>query len=349
MIRSDEIKSALLGGVGFRQSPIAGYAIVDDDNQISDSGLYYQDASNAVTIQNIKECQQNKDISDDDFNSYLTQLQESALITVCNEVVEKQSDFIQSNNIYPFEKTFTETQTKTGKFYGFRIRTENQVNLISRIPWIELSFSASETFNIYLFNSNRSAPIQTKEVTTSAGQSVIVDLGWYISDDTTYKGGDFYIGYFEDDIGLAEAYLKNYELSNNQKVTNCYELTPVTLDHTGTNIDISSRTDISDLPGMNIGFEIYNDYTELIIRNKNMFWRAIQLQMAEKVANLILTSVRSNRIERLTKQFIDSLRIELYGNRDFGILGIEGKLRRAISDLKKTFFYEPIISRRTLG
>ena len=61
MIRSDKIKSQLFGEVGFRQSTLTGYDIVDASNQVSRSGLFFQDASRLVTIKNIKETQENVD------------------------------------------------------------------------------------------------------------------------------------------------------------------------------------------------------------------------------------------------------------------------------------------------
>jgi hypothetical protein len=50
MINEALIKSELFGLVGFRNSIIPDYDIVDSDNETSDSGLYFQDGFKLVTI-----------------------------------------------------------------------------------------------------------------------------------------------------------------------------------------------------------------------------------------------------------------------------------------------------------
>lgn len=348
MIRSDKIQLALFGGVGFRQSPITGYDIVNAANQVSDSGLFFQDGSPPVTIKNIKDTQQ--DITGDDaaFNLFIKQLQESVIIETCSKVVSGQSDFKQSTNLYPFEKSFSNTITPSGRFVGLEVIPTLNIGCILRIPWIELSFDTDKTFDIHLFNSNLKDPIQTKSVTVVAGESTIVDLGWFVSDDTTHKGGNFYIGYFEDDLSGAKAFEKDFDNSNLQIRTRSYYINPVTINHDTEVLDVTTVIETSSVFGLNIGVDIYNDYTELIIRNKNLFWNSIQLQMADKCLNLFKTSSRSNRTERLADQFKD-LYIDLYGDKNLGIIGIEGKLKSSIDDLRKMLFRKPLISRGTLS
>ena len=94
MIRTDKIQTGLFGGVGFRQPTLTGYNIVDETNQGSTSGLYFGDSSELVTIKNIKDCQEDSDISDVNFNTLLTNMQKSVILDVCNKVIAGQSDFI---------------------------------------------------------------------------------------------------------------------------------------------------------------------------------------------------------------------------------------------------------------
>ena len=209
MIQSDKIISAFFGGVGFRQPTLANSPTLDSDNTQSDSGMYFQDANYLVTVQNIHDCQNDPDISDDDFNDFLTNMQNSTILEVINKVSEGQSDFVQMQNLYPYEKSFSDTLTPSGKRVGFQIESRCIRNgYLLDIPWIELSFDTEKTFNVYLYNSNLTDPIQTKSVTTSAGESKIVDLNWKIKDDSTYKGGTFYLVYNEDDLDGAKAYMK---------------------------------------------------------------------------------------------------------------------------------------------
>ena len=344
MIRSDKIKTGLFGGVGFEQPTLTGYNIVDATNLAASSGLHFGDSSKLVTIKNIKDCQEDPSISNVNFNLLLTSLQNSAILDVCNKVIAGQSDFIDSLNLYPYEKSFDDTITPTGKFVGFNIEPlRNGVSC--SIPWVELCFDTAKTFNLYLYNSNKpNAAILTKSVTTVAGEATIVALDWTVANDVTYKGGTFFLGYFEDDLDGAKAYAKNWENAIFNVRTPYFEIEPVFLNHTLTVIDIESEAYSVDTFGLNIGVDIYTDYTELIIRNKNLFFPAIQLQMHETVVNLIKYSTRSNSIERISKEMID---FELFGNPKLQIEGIATKLNRAIEQIKKALFYVPRIQRVT--
>lgn len=348
MIRADKIQDVLFGGVGFRQSPITSYAVVDSDNQASDSGLFFQDGSPMVTIKNIKDTQQDIEGDAAAFNAYLKQLQEATIIESCRKIVRGESDFIQSANLYPYEKSFKTTIDPLSKFVGFEIEPYICSKIILRVPWIELSFDSAATFDVHLFNSNLKDPIETKSVTVVAGESTIIDLGWFVADDIKYKGGKFYLGYFQDDLSGAKAFEKDYELSSLQVSTKYYSIEPIEVDQTAEVLDITTATKITLTHGLNLGIETYNDYTELIIRNKNLFWDVIQLQMAEKCLNIFKTSTRSNRTDRQTDQFKD-LYLELYGDANHGIVGIEGSLKRSVEDLRKMLFRKPLISIGTLS
>jgi hypothetical protein len=350
MVRPDKIKTAMFGGVGWRQTTLSGYPVIDADNLVSKSGLIFQDATSFITIQNIKDCQQDSELSDADFNTYIANLQNAVILETCQKVGSDESDFISSTNLYPYEKLFKNTFEPSGKFVGFQIDNTKQTNILSKINWVELAFDSAVTFNIYLYNSNKpNVAIKTAPVTTKANESVIVALyDWELADDETYKGGTFYWGYFENDLQGAKALKKDYELSDYQVNTRCNYIAPIAATHTGTTIDFKSIIEQSDTYGLNFGIDTYNDYTELFIRNKSMFYQPIQYQMAEKVFNLIATTVRSNNIERLNNENINSFAFEIYGDREKGIVGINGKLKRSIEDLKKMFFRKPLISRGTL-
>jgi hypothetical protein len=348
MIRSDKIQTSLFGGVGFKNSDLAGYDIVDDDNQDSLSGLYFQDGSELVSVKYIKDSQENESITDEQFNVLLTNMQNSVILDVCNKVIDGQSDFITSLNLYPFEKAFDNVQEHKGKFVGFEIQPLSG-SIICKIPYVELSFNEEATFDLYLYNSNLSkSPILTKSVTTTAGESKAVSLDWVVADDLTYKGGKFYLGYFDADLGTAKAYKKDFNSANVAVRTPYFYVSPVNLSHDGTTINVRTRTYDSDIHGLNIGLDVYNDYTELIVRNKSLFWNSIQLQMHEKVLMMIKYSTRSNLVERIGRDNVKFVDLELYGNKEHGIVGIQHKLANSVSTLRKSLFHIPRVSKGTL-
>lgn len=352
MIRIDKIQAAttgLFGGVGFRDSDLTGYNIVDAANKVTTSGLYFQDASELVSIKNIKDCQENPAITSVQFNTLLGNMQRSAILDVCNKVLKDKADFVSSNNLYPFEKSFQNILGKMGKFVGFEITPQRNGNVICKIPWVETSFDGVVTFNLYLYNSNLpTAPIQTKPITTIAGASNITILDWIVADDTTYKGGIFYLGYFDDDLGTVSAYKKDYELSILRTITPYYSVEPISLTNSGTTISIVGNVYESDTFGLNFGVDLYHDYTELILRNRNLFWNAIQLQMHEKVLSLIKYSTRTNATE-LRGNDNTKVDFELFGNSTLKISGVANKLNDAISTLINSLFRQSRISKSTLS
>jgi len=344
MIRSDKIISAFNGGVGWRQPTLTGMPTIDAANLASSSGQRFEDGNFLVTIQNIYDCQNDSDISDVDFNTFLTNMQNAAILDTMLKVAERQSDFIQANNLYPYEKSFDSTLTPSGRAVGFEIEPCLKNGYILEIPWIELSFDLEKTFKVYLFNSNLpKSAIAEQEITTTEGESKITDLNWHIADDATYKGGKFYLVYFEDDLDGAKAYKKDYELSTYQVSTYYYYINPVTISHTDNELDVTTVSNESDTGGINFGINVYNDYTEVFTRNKSLFWTAIKHQMTERVLNLIISSTRSNTTERQNQAIWN-----LYGKEKIALEGISTKINRAVEDVRKMLFYQPRISRGTL-
>ena len=347
MIRIDKIKEGLFGRVGFMQPDIAEYAIVSEANMASASGLTFQDASAIVSIKNIIDTQPTPNATSTQINSLLTRIQSNSILDVCNKALVGKPDYIKSVNPYPFAKSFKNTLGKNGKFVAIKF-TPTSLNMSIKVSFGEIAIDETETFNLYVYNSNVSTPIETIEVESLAGQSKVFDVNIQLADETTYKGGSFYIGYFDDDI-IGEAYSRDYERSSFRIDTPYLNVTPVHVAHVGTTIDISSESYQSETFGLNFGVEIYNDYTDLILKNKSIFDRAIQLQGVIRMMDMIKNSTRSNIEERLMKQMIDDANFALYGNSDAKIKGITQMLSEEIDHIRKMLFPTYRISKGTLS
>lgn len=349
MFRVDKIQEGFVGQVGFKNPTLAGYNMVSAENQASVSGLHFGGIGSVVSMQIIKDLQEDPKISDNAFNALLTQMQKDAALEVCNGVFQGMSDFLGLGNIYPFEKSFNETETLPERFVAFKLQ-QLKGSVICSVPWVELSFDEEVTFNLYLYNSNKpSTPIQTKEVTTSAGESIVVSLDWIVADDATYKGGIFYMGYFASDLGTAKPYKKNHNLSSLQVNAPCYNVEPVYLEYESTKINVEKSTYTSNSHGMNIGINVYVDYTEQILMNKRLFWQAIRLQVHNTVLNMMLTTTRSNITERISESMLNAANIEYYGSKEIGVTGVSQKLENEIANIRKMLFYVPTITKSTLS
>jgi len=349
VIRSDKVKSSLFGGVGFRNPTDPEYKGISTVNQGSTSGLYFDDASYFVTIRNIRDCQEDKGINNTEFDAFLTNMQNQVIDNVCREIIQAKGKMLYFENIYPYEKSFNETLEPSTKFIGFEIMPNMLNNQVGKIEWVELTFDSEVTFTLYLYNSNLKTAIKTQSVTTSANESKIVNLtDWFIDDDTTYKGGKFYLGYFESDLSGAKPIKRDFELANLAVSNAFYSIDPVRVDNSSTTLDDEKVDYVEDTYGLNLGMSIYRDYTQELINNKHLVFPAIQFGMAAKVLDLVRTSIRSNPTQRLTKEMIQDIEFELYGNASLGIEGINGKYAQRIETIKNALFFEPLLTVGTL-
>lgn len=337
---------SLSGRVGWRQPTLSGYDKLNATNLASASGYYFNDASNLVSVKNIFETQEDKDISDADFNTYLEELQKSAISRVLGKVFQDKGKQLESVTLFPYEQDFKNTLSLQDGFVGFQINVGTNRRIRTIVRNVMLSFNGEATFNLYLYNSQVKAPIQTKSVTTIDGQT-IVNVDWNIDKNASnYKGGTFYIGYFEEDVTGVAPYKKDYELSNYMVQPCNASIDMMRLDHTGTVIDVDGES-ISDYMGLNLELESVVDFTDLIESKKNLFDRAVMYQMAINVIDIMFTSTRTNLVQRLGDSFKGQAIFALEGGE--GSNGLYGVLAREINTVKAQLFKVDKIRRGTMG
>lgn len=100
MATHTEIKDIIVNSIGWKQEldcPIT----VDASNLTTDSGRYFQDEHSAVTIENIKECQRIKDITEADMNTVLSDMRTSAVYKVISDVFNRSDIDKQLINANP--------------------------------------------------------------------------------------------------------------------------------------------------------------------------------------------------------------------------------------------------------
>jgi hypothetical protein len=340
MFRPDIVKTSLTTRIGWKQPTTSGYDILTGDNLISLSGMYFSDYHAALTIKNIKETQENENISDSDFNTYLLDMQKSAIVRVLNGVFNKDAIIYQCQ-LYSraFEKDF-EVRTQEDKFVGFRFSLVDDYGFAIRINSISLLFNEAKTFNLYCYHSAKGR-IWTKSVTTVANQETIVnvtDLILTIS-ESTYKQGEFYIGYFENDLGTCKAI--EYGTPDYES-THIFHYTGIEIDRDGSAYDKESITYTFDNYGLNIELTEMHDYTSVICRNADKFDEAVGLQMAVNLIEQIISSSRSNATERIGKDQLASLyndlNIDMPTDQRPYSAGLKNRLKREIQRLNRTFF-----------
>lgn len=348
----DKIESNLYGIVGLRESFNPGYALLDDDNQISRSGYFITD-NPYVKLEYLKETQDYSGISIDDFNLYLKRLQTSSILNVCHKVFNR-FDYLDRNLLYKNAQNKVNQEILQDGFVGYRIEVSNDKNTAFEIKRVLLDFDTVGTFNLLLFNTSKKEPIFTKEITiTDKTQEVV--LNWKVDNSSiTYKG-DYYLGYIKS-ATTPIPFKRDYENSDRMSYIKhlCIEKIRVVGHNTETLFDLTLEDGLSENIGINPDIIVYEDFTDLIIQNESLFARAIQLEMTIACLREYGNSNRSNGTERKAEQMSARILAEIEGQSGDGVITISGlrpqllgeiaEISREINKLRVGYFNNSIRS-----
>lgn len=298
---------------GWRQSPLAAYAIVDSVNQESLTGLYYQDFHPLVNIENIYNIAP-EGLSDADFNTWLNNLTKSAVIKVINGLLQRQRpksrDLLEHARLFNFENRMEagELITNTGAFVGYEIQLYPANHLKLTLDAIGIMINATQSVPIYVFHSHYSDPIKSitsaisgysgGEKWTELTSTNAVDLYNYYG--SSYSGGKFYMGYRQEDLGNNQAYDREYDMSSIQHLTKYFDIRPFKVDgYTGTSrFDVDSVEYTSETWGLNFEFTTHVDLTRFFDVHKTTIANLIGLQVAVDTLQMIANSTRTNALKQ---------------------------------------------------
>ncbi|MBP7398182.1 MAG: hypothetical protein KA954_01255 [Chitinophagales bacterium] len=340
-----QVMTALFGRVGWIQSLGSEDPVLNATNLISRSGRYFNDGSfhALTTLQNIKSVMEQIGASDADFNTTLERLQRSIILKCLNGVFS-EPEFIQQTLLYNRNYANDSTIQNTGKFSGIRIIVPPVNDVAIQIDSVALMFDSDVTFNLYLFNDAKSAPVWMGEVEAVANTQTIVQLTDIVLNHIggSNHGGIFYLGYFQDDIGSAKAI---YE-SNVCFVTDTifgYEMIQAdaigSADFNRNQISYNLVTN-----GLNPHISVFRDHTWHITKKPALFDNVIGIQMAAMVLEEISYSKRSNSDERLLKDQTAQLGAYLDLNGVVPVsdgpqtFGLKAQVLKELSRVKKSFY-----------
>ena len=335
MINITKIQTALSGLVGFKQPYNPDYAIVDSTNQASSSGYYVTDNPYAK-IEYIKDNQDYVDISATGFNLLLSDIKNSSISSVCNQVFSDY-DFIDRTLLFKNASNKAEVEVLPTGFVGYQIRVTSQKNMAFKISRVLLDFQGTGTFTLLLWNTAKKAAIQSKVITiTTDHQEVTLD--WVVDNtDTTYKG-EYYIGYISNSLTVIP-YKRDWNAGNilsSPTYLDVYKV-KVTNHLTTTLFDLTKVEGMSEDIGLNLDITVYEDYTDFIINNKMLFARAIQIDGIIGCIQLYLSSLRSNSNQSQAGQLYEKLMIELKGTANEStvkVIGLENQLLGEIASIR---------------
>lgn len=342
-----------LNRLGFKSTDQREYDdLVDCDNQASASGLFYNDDSfhTAVSIQNIYECQPDFKLDADGFNKYLLQLKQSVALSALNQVFDAPQ-FLDSGLLFRrIDQTRLEALNNSNKFCFVKIQPSPDGDFGVALNNVVLLFDGTTPFDLYLFHSMHDGQdkvgnsmvdvpyIKKWRVTPKANRQVVFPLDYDINySNDIIKGGDWFLGYFQSQLGSMRA-LRYSSYRNRYRV---FTSTCGTVDanNGNTDFDRSVHSTSDDMIGLNLEVSSYIDRTQTIINSAHLFDNLQGLMMAAKVIELIVNTTRSNVIQRITRENMNSLMLQLkgYKSEERFIPGIEHRIMSEVKRLRKAF------------
>lgn len=340
------VNTALASRVGFRQPLGSGVPVLNAGNLLTESGRYYQDFHSLVTVANIKATMEQAGASDGNLNTYLTDLKKAAIQRSLNGVFTGPQ-IIDQGKVFRRYGLNDSLITNAGNFVGYEIDVAECQDAGVQIDALLLYFDSAVTFNVYLFKDGKVTAEWTQSVTTVANQITETVLT-----DKVLGRGKYYLGYFQNDIGSAKAFMEQVGCWNE---TNYYGAKPVQCASTGaTTFDREQRSYPSEPAGFNLEVSSFRDHTLQIKRKAAMFDELQGLTMSYMVIEQIIYSSRSNKDERIFKDQLERVGIQLDLNGAAPItdspqiMGLKQRIDREVQTVLKSFYKKPkaiIVSR----
>lgn len=294
-----------------------------------------------VTPYSVYITQDDKDITQDNFNQYLRNINVDVVLKCLNNVFSKRE---QLERCLLFERFGRQdyVNINEGKFVGKRIVPAKKFDVSVQIDNIALLFDRDVTFNMYLYHDTQpGSPIHTFPVSAVGGEQTIVDLSYVLSyTGEKNKSGVYYLGYFQDDLGEAQAI--NEIVSGFNAMYN-FGVIPIELNNPSTGvIDTNQVSFTIKTHGFNIQVSAFKDYTQSITQNAHVFDNLIGLQMAADVIELITNNTRTSKDQRITMELTKNLQMDLnlaQTTEDIPFsVGLKTRITREISRVKEIVY-----------
>ena len=328
---------ALENRIGFRQPAGSGAPTLTSAVTTSTSGRYFQDFHSLVTVENIKATMEQPGASDAQLITYLQNLRKANILRALNGVFNDAQVIDQPALVYQREGLNDVLEPNEGKFVGLRIEVANIPDAAVQLDSVQLYFDSEVTFDLYLFKDGSPTPVWTQEVTTEA--DTLTDV---VLTEKVLNRGIYYLGYFQDDIGSAMAYRQQV---CDEVEASYYGIEAMMADATGATTFERNQISYTEQPiGLNAEISSFKDYTTAIKRKAAMLDELIGLMLSYAVIEQVIYAVRSNAGERILKDQLDKVGIQLDLNGVAPIsdsprvTGLKQRIDREIKRVKESFY-----------
>jgi hypothetical protein len=337
------VMSAMYGRIGWRQPEAAGSPVVASTNLIAKSGRHFQDFHALVSVANVKATIEEAGADDTNLNIQLEQLQRAAILRCLNAVFREREYLDQSLLYTRLERQQVSTVENEGLFVGYLIKVGQANDISTQIESVTLNFDTDKTFTLYLFAEGKKTAIWSQSVDAVGGEATQVVLDGLVLNYLSNHCKRFFFGYFQDDLGSTKAVKEQATWST----TRCFSAQPVQSAKVGADLN-REQFSLTNTPyGLNLEVTSFRDHTQSIVRKASLFDEAVGLTHAYMVIEQILTAARSNATERLLKDAIDKvgMQLELTGAAPISdspkIQGMTGRIDQELKRLRLSFFPKP--------
>jgi hypothetical protein len=257
---------------------------------------------------------------------FLTNIRNAAISKTINDLVTKKAldktnkTILSELQIFDSTASYKNLESKTGRFVGWVIRPYKFEYLKHKIAKIGLQLLEADTFNIYVYHSSKTAPLQTIPINYTTPRSVQwIELQAplllsYTEQDTS--GGYYYIGYYEDDLAASNNAIYKEHFLDRRPCGGCnpfnyswytqwssyFKIQTAYVNSDKLNNDLSNF-EVRDLQfqnnrnyGLNFKMTSYCDITDFIVEYKDLITYALLDRLAIDLLRYIEMSPTRNNV-----------------------------------------------------
>lgn len=311
-------------------------------NTSSKSGRKFDDGSfhSLVTVQNVKDTIPEPK-EPDTWDNVFTAKQNAVIARALNEVF-KQLESLETGAV--FNRYFENEQViePSGRVRGIRIKLANDPNISAQIRKLQLFFTESATFKVFLYKQGKRAPLKEQDVTTVANEITEVEIDdWILNSAESLV---YYVMFFDADLGTA----KPIRQQGFWKCTKAFAAESIETNAiAGTDFNRESLSIPGEPCGLNLVVSSFRDHTHNILNQPALFDNLLGLCMAYQVIEDIIYAVRSNATERITKDQLSraGINMELTGNSSISevphSIGLRQRINKEADRIRKEFYPVP--------
>jgi hypothetical protein len=324
----DLVLPALRGRVGWRS---------ETDKVVAFEGFHP-----LVSEDNLKAVQPKADITNTAFAALKAQMKDDVILKALRNVFSKPENLEIALLHSRYPGSATTLIPNTGRFCGLQLTIQPTQHISAVVKQVNILLNGAATFKLYLFREGTDAPLKSLEVTTETGMvREVLPADWILS----YRGSmTHYLGYFQDDLGAVQAIREDITANR----SNHFVGAPCEVLVSGAErIRYDAASVLSSGTGINAEVHAFRDYTPKIIHSAHLFDEVIGLQMQYQVLETIVSTVRSNEIQRILgdTNAIMELKHQLYGVVTASAVaktkGLNEQIQEKYTALRKSFFPDP--------